>query len=133
MEENKIRLKWIRETKYLVSLFPESKIPFSYGVLVKGDPFYDSQDMAVANMGVWLDSGIIYHLYVQPTWRGKHLGTKLLKEGEKKLMKMKKTRIGILVSNLNTQAINFYIRRGYTMTDEKMIGFNVMRKEIRGE
>ena len=129
MQENRIRLKWNRKTKYMVSVFPRGRTPYEYGVLVSGDPMLDAEDKVVANMGVWLDNGIIYHLYVQPEWRNKGIGKRLLREGERKIVKMNKTRIGILVSNTNSQAISFYEKRGYHMTDERMIGYNIMRKE----
>lgn len=129
MQENKIRLKWSRKTKYLISVFPRGRTPQEYGIEIKGDPNLDAEDKVVANMGVWLDDGIIYHLFVQPEWRNKGLGKRLLREGEKKITKMNKTSIGILVSHMNSQAISFYEKRGYHMTDERMIGCNIMRKE----
>jgi GNAT superfamily N-acetyltransferase len=119
MEQNQIRLKWNRTTR----------IPSEYGVEINGDPMLDAESKCIANMGVWLDCGIIYHLYVQPTWRRRGIAKRLLKEGEKKILGMRKNSIGILVNRMNSEVINYYERRGYHMTDEIMIGYSIMRKE----
>jgi ribosomal protein S18 acetylase RimI-like enzyme len=129
MQENKIRLKWSRKTKYMVSVFPKGKTPYEYSVEINGDPKMDAEGKVVANMGVWLENGIIYHLFVQPEWRNKGLGKRLLKDAENKLIRLNKTSLGILVSHRNSQAISYYEKRGYHMTDQRIIGYNVMRKK----
>jgi ribosomal protein S18 acetylase RimI-like enzyme len=133
MEESKIKLKWNRATKYEISLHPRGRKPREFSILINGDPKLDEENKCVANMGVWLDTGIIYHLYVQPEWRNKGIGKRMLREGEKKIIRMGKTQIGILVDRMNSNTVSFYERRGYEMTDERMIGHNIMRKECKGD
>lgn len=129
MEQNQIRLKWNRITKYKHSKFLKRRIPDEYEVEIKGDPILDAEGKCVANMGVWIYCGTIYHLYVQPTWRRNGIAKRLLKEGENQIIKMGKTRIDILVNRMNSEVISYYERRGYHMTDETMIGYSIMRKE----
>jgi len=131
MNEHKIKLKWNRITKYDKTVFPKIRIPSTFDLIIYGDPEYDDDFKCVANMGVWFDCGIIYHLFVQPEWRNKGIGKRMLRQAEKKLTKIGKTSIGILVDRMNSQAIRFYEKRGYHMTDEIMIDFNIMRKEIK--
>jgi predicted GNAT family acetyltransferase len=133
MNENKIKLKWERITKYDKTVFPKIRTPRGFDLTISGDPELDAESKCVANMGVWLDCGVIYHLYVQPKWRNKGIGKRMLKEAERKIKKMNKTSIGILVDRLNSQAISFYEKRGYHMTDEIMITFNIMRKEQKAK
>ena len=127
--EDKIRLIWNRKMKYSYSVFPKGKFPKEFGIEIKGDPILDSEDKCVANMGVWLDCGVIYHLFVQPTWRHKGIGTRLLKEGERKIIKLTNKGIRILVNGMNTNTVSFYEKNGYHMTDERMIGYEIMAKE----
>lgn len=95
----------------------------------------DDNDMLlgtlIANMGIWTECGIIYHLWVKTEYRGKHIGTKLLRRAERKLRELGFTRYKIMVEKGNMQAINFYKRRGYRMTEEVQIGYPVMQCELR--
>lgn len=84
-----------------------------------------------ANAGIWEDTGIIYHLYVNPNYRGKHIGTKLLTMAEKRLRELGFKTFKILVDEHNMQAIAYYRRRGYRLTQDMIIGFMVMKKRDR--
>jgi ribosomal protein S18 acetylase RimI-like enzyme len=103
----------------------------AFGIDIYDDDSAIFCDKLVANMGIWSHEGIIYHLWVEPLYRGKHIGTELLQKAEAKLDKLGFKTFKIMVSEWNTQAIEFYRRRGYKMTKQIEIGYRVMKRRNR--
>jgi len=128
MEKDLGILKWSEKRTYLVSPFKKRKKTTEMFIKINGDPELDEEGIVVANMGIWLDKGIIYHLYVNPTWRNKGLGNRLLKKAERILRRHGFSSFGVLVERTNALVVSFYQKRGYRITEDRMIGFNIMRK-----
>lgn len=64
--------------------------------------------------------GVIEYLYVDPSYRGRGVGTELLTRGESRLREHGVDRIELEVLSLNTDAMQFYQARGYQVRRHRL-------------
>lgn len=78
-------------------------------------------------LGAWDGlRGWVYRLAVKKEYRGRGIGTRLLREVEKRLRAAGVRQVNLMVYDKNHQAMSFYSDRGYDMSRAL-----VMRKRLR--
>ena len=101
--------------------------PFFYELEISTTEGLNSEDEVMANMMVDTRDGIIGHLWVHPKYRRLGLGSVVLQEAENLCCDLDKIP-KVAVNRLAGCVVMFYRKKGYKMTKEKWLGYQVMMK-----